>query len=75
MNLHRSILVLAQEFLETVVDLLAHEMALLNPAFRPAGGAHAHESPLSLEDFDAIAILHDARLVVDSGHAVTQRNL
>ena len=67
--------VVLRQLLETVVDILRNQAALLDPAFLAAVGADADEAPLLLQHFDAIAVVHRAHLVVHGGHAIAQAGL
>ena len=64
-----------RELLQGVVGGFVNQISLLDPALKPARGAHARESLLVLQHFDALAVLHRAHAVVDGGYLIAQRGL
>src|SRR5437016_7073065 len=68
------ILILLSQLLELIVSLLVGEVAVLHPAFFPAGRTHPHK-PLILHPLQHLytfAITDYASLAIDGGHAVAQ---
>lgn len=67
--------VVLRQLLEAVIDILRHQAAFLDPTLLAAIGADADKSPLVLQHFDAIAVVHRAHPVVHSSHAIAQAGL
>ena len=63
------------QLLQSVVGFLIDQIALLDPALNAAGGAHAGEAAVAVDDLYALAIFHVADAVVDGGHLVAQTGL
>ena len=62
-------------FWKRVVNLLRHQAAFLDPALLSGVGAHAQKTPLLLQHFYAVAVVHSSDLVVHGGDAVAQAGL
>ena len=61
--------------MQFVVDLLADEVALLDPSHLAGGGANLGKVTVVIEDFDAVSVFDEADLFVDSGDTVAEDNL
>src|SRR5262249_41762302 len=73
--LHGIVLLLLRQLLEAVVDLLACEVTLFDPAFGAGGASHLHESLLAIQDFDPVSILDRSDFAVHGGYTITQECL
>jgi hypothetical protein len=69
------VLLLLCQLLKSVVNRLRNQRALLDPAFRAAGGADSRKAPFALEDFDPITVFHDPGLAEDRGDVVAKDSL
>ena len=74
-GLHGIAQVIFRQLLQTIVDLLIHQVALLDPAFDAAPGSHPCKALFVLQHFHSLAVLHGADPVVDGGHLIAQRSL
>src|ERR1700716_140254 len=74
-SLPRVALIFLREFLQSVVGLLVHQVALLDPSFDARSGTHPRETLLALQNLQTLAILHVAHAVVYGGYLVAQRSL
>ncbi len=74
-GLHRIVRILLRKLLQKIIGALIDQVALLDPAFETARGAHAGEALLVLQYLHTLAILHVAHAVEDSGYLIAQRRL
>ena len=74
-GLHRVALIVLRELLHPVVGLLIYQIALFNPTFDPARGAHPRETLFMIKNFHALPVLDGAILVVDRRDLVAKRGL
>ena len=74
-RLHRIVQVLLREFLQSIVGLLIHQVALLDPTFDAACRAHPGKALLVLQHLDPLAVLDGSHAVIDGSHPVAQRGL
>ena len=74
-GLHEIVPVVVGQLLNLIVDLLADQIALLDPSRHAVCRAYLGKAPVVVEHFDAIAILYDSGFLVNSGHAVAQYGL
>src|SRR5437763_15047058 len=66
--------ILLSQLLELIVSLLVGKVAVLHPAFFPAGRTHPHKPFIlhPLQHLHAFAIADRSSLAIDGGHAVAQ---
>src|SRR5262249_55681008 len=63
------------KFLEGIIDLLAHQIALLDPSLDTARGADAAKTAFAIQHFDTIAVFRRTHLVVNLRQLVAQGDL
>jgi hypothetical protein len=63
------------KLLKAIENLLDYQVALLNPAFCAAGGSHASEAPVTLQNVHTVAIFDGSGLGVNRSHMVPQKGL
>ncbi len=74
-SLHRIVLIVLRQLLQSVEGFLVHQEALLDPAFDAAGGTNAGKALFAFQDFHALTIFHVADPVIDGRNLVTQGGL
>jgi hypothetical protein len=74
-TLNRLLLRFLAQLFKTLIDLLRNYVALLDPSFCACGGTHLHKSPLVLEHFQSLAILHQTSLGENRGDVIPQNRL
>ena len=75
LGLHRIVLIIRGQLLDLIVDLLADQVALLDPSGHAGGGAYFNEAAVMVENFDAVAILYYSGFFEHSSHVVAQDGL
>jgi len=75
LRLYGIILIVGSQLLDLIVDILADEIALLDPSCLSGSGANFHEVTVVVEDFDAVAILDDSGLLVDGSDVIAKVGL
>ena len=74
-GLHRIVLIIRGQLLDLIVDLLADQVALLDPSSDASGGADFDEAAIMVENFDAVSVLYDSGFFENSSHVVAQGGL
>ena len=74
-GLDGNVLLLLSQLLKAIVNRLRDQRALLYPAFRATCRAHSGKAAFTLEDLNAIAVFHHARLVEHGGDMVAKNSL
>src|SRR5579862_5600513 len=63
------------QLLKTIVDLLRHEISLLDPAFDPAIGADPSKAAVEFEDLNSVTIFYRPYFAVHRGDPVPEDSL
>jgi hypothetical protein len=74
-RLHGIVKVIFRQRLQSIVGFLIDEVALLDPAFNAARGAHPGEAFFVLQHFHALSVLDGADAVVNGCDLIAQRSL
>lgn len=75
LGLHRIVLIIRGQLLDLIVDLLADQVALLDPAGDAGCGAHFDEAAIMVENFDAVSVLYYSGFLEHGSHVVAQDGL
>ena len=68
-------MLLLSKFLESVINLLGNQGALLHPSFRAVSRADAHKASLAFHHLHRLAVLHGTGLLVDDCDLIAQDGL
>ena len=75
LGLHRILGVVGEKLLQAVENLLADEIALLDPSDLAGGGADSNKAAVVVEDLDAISVFDQHDFLIDRRDAVAEVDL